>query len=326
MRVRKADCSVLAARVARRRAASAGAVAVIDVGAIAQLIEQIATLQRAARDRARASWTRRGAVRRDDRRARHGAPAAGSAAQLPATRLAVARARARGCVGRLFGARRAAGGDGECQCGADAGAARADCRIRSASSCRPRAVPRRCCRSTSRQALEVTSERFASLQQLIDAIPGATDPKAVLDLQARIAAEQAMLQNEQTKLMVLYQADGGGGTRAAAARARARDREHRLAAPPAGDRPERVGSHAQSRDHQQCSLRCSSPLRCARCSPDRARYTVEEYRADATLAPAQMERCRTIPGRLAKTPDCINARQAAALEDRFDCAICRRSD
>ena len=59
---------------------------------------------------------------------------------------------------------------------------------------------------TSRRALEVNSARFASLQQLIDAIPGATDAKAVMDLQARIAAEQLMLQNEQTKLMVIQQA------------------------------------------------------------------------------------------------------------------------
>jgi type IV secretion system protein VirB5 len=58
---------------------------------------------------------------------------------------------------------------------------------------------------TSRQALQVSSERFDALQSLIDAIPTATDPKAALDLQARIAAEQAMLQNEHTKLMVLYQ-------------------------------------------------------------------------------------------------------------------------
>ena len=58
---------------------------------------------------------------------------------------------------------------------------------------------------TSRQALQVSSERFGALQALIDAIPTATDSKAALDLQARIAAEQAMLQNEHTKLMVLYQ-------------------------------------------------------------------------------------------------------------------------
>jgi type IV secretion system protein VirB5 len=59
---------------------------------------------------------------------------------------------------------------------------------------------------TSRQAIEVSSARFASLQQLIDAIPAAFDQKAALDLQARIEVEQAMLQNEHTKLMALYHA------------------------------------------------------------------------------------------------------------------------
>jgi len=55
-------------------------------------------------------------------------------------------------------------------------------------------------------ALTMTSSRFAALQQLIDVLPAATDQKAVLDLQARVAAENAMLQNEQTKLQALYQA------------------------------------------------------------------------------------------------------------------------
>jgi len=59
--------------------------------------------------------------------------------------------------------------------------------------------------STSRQALDNTSTRFASLQQLINAIPSAADQKGSLDLQARIQAEQAMLQNESTKMAVLHQ-------------------------------------------------------------------------------------------------------------------------
>lgn len=58
----------------------------------------------------------------------------------------------------------------------------------------------------AQQALSVTSDRFAALQQLIDAIPSASDEKGILDLQARIAAEQAMLQNEQAKLTLLAQA------------------------------------------------------------------------------------------------------------------------
>jgi type IV secretion system protein VirB5 len=58
----------------------------------------------------------------------------------------------------------------------------------------------------TREALSATSRRFESIQQLIDAIPRAGDQKAILDLQARIQAEQGMLQNESTKLGVLYQA------------------------------------------------------------------------------------------------------------------------
>ncbi len=55
-------------------------------------------------------------------------------------------------------------------------------------------------------ALANSSGRFSSLQQLIDAIGTDTDQKGSLDLNARISAEQGMLQNEQTKLQVLFQA------------------------------------------------------------------------------------------------------------------------
>ena len=55
----------------------------------------------------------------------------------------------------------------------------------------------------ARAALANSSERFASLEQLISAIGGAADQKASLDLNARIVAEQAMLENEQTKLQML---------------------------------------------------------------------------------------------------------------------------
>jgi type IV secretion system protein VirB5 len=57
----------------------------------------------------------------------------------------------------------------------------------------------------SHQALAATSNRFASLQQMIDAVGRAGDQKSALDLQARIGAEVLMLQNEQTKLQLLYQ-------------------------------------------------------------------------------------------------------------------------
>jgi type IV secretion system protein VirB5 len=58
---------------------------------------------------------------------------------------------------------------------------------------------------TTREALANSSARFQSIQQLIDSIPGASDPKGIYDLQARMQAELGMLQNEQTKLQVLQQ-------------------------------------------------------------------------------------------------------------------------
>ena len=58
----------------------------------------------------------------------------------------------------------------------------------------------------SSQALTNASGRFAQVQQLIAAIGTARDPKASLDLEARISAEEGMLEAEQTKLQVLYQA------------------------------------------------------------------------------------------------------------------------
>jgi len=58
----------------------------------------------------------------------------------------------------------------------------------------------------ARQELANVSARFDAIQQLINAIPRAEDEKAVLDLQARIQAEQGMLENENSKLHVLYEA------------------------------------------------------------------------------------------------------------------------
>jgi type IV secretion system protein VirB5 len=57
----------------------------------------------------------------------------------------------------------------------------------------------------SRAALSNSSGRFTDLQQLVDAVGHVADEKASLDLAARIAAENAMLQNENTKQQVLYQ-------------------------------------------------------------------------------------------------------------------------
>jgi type IV secretion system protein VirB5 len=56
------------------------------------------------------------------------------------------------------------------------------------------------------EALANASGRFAEIQSLVAAIASAGDQKAILDLQARIGGELGMLQNEQTKLQILYQA------------------------------------------------------------------------------------------------------------------------
>jgi type IV secretion system protein VirB5 len=58
----------------------------------------------------------------------------------------------------------------------------------------------------AQQALSNASNRFTELQTLIAAISSAPDQKSILELQARISAEVAMLQNEQTKLSILNQA------------------------------------------------------------------------------------------------------------------------
>jgi type IV secretion system protein VirB5 len=75
--------------------------------------------------------------------------------------------------------------------------------------------------AVAQEALVNTSNRFSAIQLLIDAISQATDQKGILELGARIDAEQGMLQNEQTKLHVLGQAAQGNEW---ARRQRARER------------------------------------------------------------------------------------------------------
>jgi type IV secretion system protein VirB5 len=61
-------------------------------------------------------------------------------------------------------------------------------------------------KALSNEQLATTSNRFDALQALIDALGDADDPKASLDLTARIAAEQTMATNEANKLRILDQA------------------------------------------------------------------------------------------------------------------------
>lgn len=58
----------------------------------------------------------------------------------------------------------------------------------------------------SRAALSNASAQFAALQQLITTIGAASDQKGILDLNARIGAEQVMVENERIKLAMLVAA------------------------------------------------------------------------------------------------------------------------
>lgn len=52
------------------------------------------------------------------------------------------------------------------------------------------------------EAFDKATERWDQIQALMGQINGTTDPKAIAELQARINAEQAAIQNEQTKLQM----------------------------------------------------------------------------------------------------------------------------
>lgn len=55
-------------------------------------------------------------------------------------------------------------------------------------------------RAVGEEGYRQASERFNAIQTLLDKVNDAPDQKDILDLQARIQAEQAMLANEQNKL------------------------------------------------------------------------------------------------------------------------------
>ncbi len=169
--------------------------AVVDVGAIAQLVRQVATLEQQlqnaeqqlgqAREQYRSMTGGRGMQNLLGGMQRNYLPASwdqlGSALAVPIRATVNANA-------VLSPAQLAALSPAERQ---HLGAARTNSALLAVAA---------------QEAYATTSRRFDAIQQLIGAIASATDPKGILDLQARIQAEQGMLQNESTKLAVLYQA------------------------------------------------------------------------------------------------------------------------
>jgi hypothetical protein len=64
-----------------------------------------------------------------------------------------------------------------------------------------------------------------------------------------------------------------------------------------------------------CALGVGLTTTCCTGKAPTAEHTVAEYRANAALRREQFARCVNDPGSLGQTPDCINAREAARLED-----------
>jgi type IV secretion system protein VirB5 len=60
-------------------------------------------------------------------------------------------------------------------------------------------------RASAEEAYEAASKRFGDIQVLLDKVNSAPDAKDIADLQARIQAEQVMVQNEANKLQMLAQ-------------------------------------------------------------------------------------------------------------------------
>ncbi|HEP9428498.1 TPA: P-type DNA transfer protein VirB5 [Pseudomonas aeruginosa] len=71
-------------------------------------------------------------------------------------------------------------------------------------ACEARAVKPSQDKAAALDAYDAAKGRLAQIDQLMSKINETTDPKAIAELQARIGAEQAMIQAEQTKLN-LYQ-------------------------------------------------------------------------------------------------------------------------
>lgn len=72
------------------------------------------------------------------------------------------------------------------------------------SSCEASAVQTAQNKSNLMQSLDAATQRLNQIQGLMNQIKNTNDPKGIAELQARIAGEQAMIQNEATRLQ-MYQ-------------------------------------------------------------------------------------------------------------------------
>ena len=175
--------------------------------------------------------------------------------------------------------------------------------------------------STSRQALDNTSARFASLQQLINAIPSATDQKGALDFRRAFKPSRRCCRTRTRRWRCSIRRSKRRSGRASKARAnrssRAWARCARCRALTLPVREYRLCSfgpvHKFVRIRLGLVVTLTSAAGCAP-APDRARHTVEEYRQDADLRKIEIARCANDPGPATRSPDCMNAREAERLE------------
>ena len=149
----------------------------------------------------------------------------------------------------------------------------------------------------SRQALANTSARFAALQQLIDAHRSARPiRRPSLDLRHASRPRAAMLQNEQTKLQVLYQGVQRRAVGRRAARARAGDR---------GSRPVRGALPAAPLRHGNASW-ASSPtfwtLAERRSSPATSATTRRGWPRRWSRRSSRSRRCTSWSGAICSSP------------------------
>jgi type IV secretion system protein VirB5 len=70
------------------------------------------------------------------------------------------------------------------------------------SACQARAVKSAQDKAFATEAYERAQQRLSQIEQLMNRINGTEDPKAIAELQGRIASEQAMIQNEAAKLQM----------------------------------------------------------------------------------------------------------------------------
>ena len=73
----------------------------------------------------------------------------------------------------------------------------------SKTACEARAIKGAVDKATAMRGFEMATERVSQIEELLHAISGTDDPKAIQELQARIAVEQAALANEDTKLRMV---------------------------------------------------------------------------------------------------------------------------